>query len=272
MTQDSSYLNLPKPQAFLDHKYGEKVRLVSTPYLMSVLARVCEGKTRQPEFNQLINILYQGLIETVVSSLFPTVKTTVHSRMEAYHPEGVFQADLIDPNLQVVTVDLARAGTGPSNLAFEFCHTILRPDNIRQDHFYVNRKVNEAGQVIGVDMSGSKIGGDVENKIVLFPDPMGATGGTISHALKHYQNTVGGKARFYVSLHLIVTPEYLTLMKKEHPDLHIFAIRLDRGLSSEKVLNSIPGTYWQEEKGLNQLQYIVPGGGGFGELMNNTLK
>jgi hypothetical protein len=47
---------------------------------------------------------------------------------------------------------------------------------------------------------------------------------------------------------------------------------LDRGLSDEKILHTVPGTHWEKEKGLNQFQYIVPGGGGFGELMNNTLK
>ena len=32
----------------------------------------------------------------------------------------------------------------------------------------------------------------------------------------------------------------------------------------------LPGERWAEENGLNEVQYIVPGGGGFGELMNNA--
>ena len=44
--------------------------------------------------------------------------------------------------------------------------------NIRQDHFYIQRKTNERHEVIGVDVSGSKIGGDQENACSL-PDPMG---------------------------------------------------------------------------------------------------
>ena len=59
-------------------------------------------------------------------------------------------------------------------------------------------------------------------------------------------------------------------MHAKHPDLIVYAIRLDRGLSSEKVLASVPGTFWNEEKGLNDQNYIVPGGGGFGEIMNNA--
>ena len=31
-----------------------------------------------------------------------------------------------------------------------------------------------------------------------------------------------------------------------------------------------PGERWDEESGLSDVQYILPGGGGFGEIMNNS--
>ncbi|MCY4523388.1 MAG: hypothetical protein OXB84_01485, partial [Halobacteriovoraceae bacterium] len=86
----------------------------------------------------------------------------------------------------------------------------------------------------------------------------------------HYKKEVEGKALGYIALHLIITPEYISRMKKEHPDLRIFSLRLDRGLSSEEILNTIPGTKPQEEIGLNEKQYIVPGAGGVGEILNNS--
>ena len=52
--------------------------------------------------------------------------------------------------------------------------------------------------------------------------------------------------------------------------LHIFAVRLDRGLSAPDVLATTPGTRWDEERGLNDIQYIVPGAGGVGEVLNNA--
>ena len=79
-----------------------------------------------------------------------------------------------------------------------------------------------------------------------------------------------GKVRKIVNIHLIVTPEYLMKMTTEHPDVSIYAIRLDRGLSSPDVLATVPGTRWADERGLTEHQYIVPGGGGFGEIMNNA--
>ena len=48
------------------------------------------------------------------------------------------------------------------------------------------------------------------------------------------------------------------------------ALRLDRGLSAPEVLQTAPGERWDEERGLDDKQYIVPGGGGFGEIMNNA--
>jgi uracil phosphoribosyltransferase len=68
----------------------------------------------------------------------------------------------------------------------------------------------------------------------------------------------------------VVTPEYLKKMTQNCPNMHIFALRLDRGLSSSSVLEEIPGKNWPEERGLNEHQYIIPGLGGLGEMLNNS--
>ena len=71
-------------------------------------------------------------------------------------------------------------------------------------------------------------------------------------------------------MHLIVTPEYLRHVCSAHPEVLVYALRLDRGLSSAAVLETVPGERWGEERGLNDHHYIVPGAGGLGELMNNS--
>ena len=73
-------------------------------------------------------------------------------------------------------------------------------------------------------------------------------------------------------MNLIITPEYIRRIQSDHPDVIIYAVRLDRGLSSAEVLNSTPGSRWDEERGLTDNHYIVPGGGGFGEVLNNALE
>ena len=50
----------------------------------------------------------------------------------------------------------------------------------------------------------------------------------------------------------------------------VYALRLDRGLSPPEVLQTMPGERWDEERGLTDHHYIVPGGGGLGEIMNNS--
>ena len=132
------------------------------------------------------------------------------------------------------------------------------------------RTTDDDGHVTGAYFGDSKIGGDVDDAFVLFPDPMGATGGSLSAAISHYKNNVGGKARRFINVNLIVTPEYLKRIQTDHPDVVVYALRVDRGMSSEAVLAQKPGVAWDDESGLTDLQYIVPGGGGFGEIMNNT--
>ena len=69
---------------------------------------------------------------------------------------------------------------------------------------------------------------------------------------------------------LIVTPQYLKRVQRSHPAAIVYAVRLDRGLSAPDVLRTVPGERWDDENGLNELGCIVPGGGGFGEIMNNA--
>jgi uracil phosphoribosyltransferase len=238
--------------------------------MLSLLAKLGHPGTHQPQVNELTQLLYSYLIDQVIDAVFPKIETTVETRMRDLHPEGTYEGLIIDPDRPCVSVDLARAGTFPSHLCYNKLNYLMNPRRVRQDHFYVARTTDAAGTVNGVSVAGSKIGGDVEGAIVLFPDPMGATGGTIARAYQHYRDVVPGKPLAMVALHLIITPEYLKRVTRECPDLQVFALRLDRGLSDPAVLALPPGERWDEERGLNRHQYIVPGAGGLGEILNNS--
>ena len=41
--------------------------------------------------------------------------------------------------------------------------------------------MDDAEKVVGSHIGGAKIGGDVDDAFLLFPDPMGATGGSLVH-------------------------------------------------------------------------------------------
>ncbi len=265
---DQHHGNMTHVLSERDHEYGPGVHILSDPYLISFLARLCHPDTIQPNINRLVDVIYRHLVGIVVAHEFPRTRVEMPTRMIESHPEAVYAGEVLDPETNAVVVDLARAGMFPSQIVYDHLNTVLNPRRVRQDHIFMNRRSDEAGRVVGVDISGSKIGGPVDGAYVILPDPMGATGGSMLHAIQEYRN-LGTPARF-IAVHLIITPEYVRAVKKAHPDVIVYALRLDRGLSSARALQSVPGTYWDEERGLNDHHYIVPGGGGFGEIMNNA--
>lgn len=265
MARDSQHQKLSFSPNEIKHHYGKNVHILSSSLALSLLAKLGHPSTHQPQINDLVEMLYKHLMDTVLDSVFPRKLTDAETRMKAF-----YRGEIIDPEIPCVSVGLARAGTFPSHLCYRKLNYLMNPEGVRQDHVYIARQVDENDVVTGVESSGSKIGGGVDGAIVLIPDPMGATGSTMVYAYHHYKNHVGGNPRAIVAMHLMVTPEYLKKVTTECPDLVVFALRLDRGLSTEKVLASVPGEFWAEEKGLNQNQYIVPGAGGVGEILNNS--
>src|SRR5882762_3223107 len=268
--RDHAYDEIQYRAPEMPHRYGPSVHVLAEPLALTQLARLCAKGTNQPEINLLVGGLYRDLLRVVVNAEFPRRAAATPTRMIDHTPHGVFHGEMIDPEVRVVTVNIARAGTLPSQITYDFFNTLLDPRVVRQDHFVMARVLDEASKVIGARISGSKIGGDVDDAILLFPDPMGATGGSMSTAIEAYQKDVVGKPRKIIAANLIVTPEYLKRITATHPEAIVYALRLDRGLSPEDIFDTVPGTYWDRERGLDDKQYIVPGGGGFGELMNNA--
>lgn len=254
----------------MEHHYGPQVHFDDSPFISGVLAKLCSPNTYQPEINNLVEFLYRRLISQAVNSEFPVEDFSQPTRMTEMHPEQLLSGTRIDQKQKAVCINLARAGTYPSHICYNFLHYALPAQNIRQDHIFAARTTNNEHHVTGTNFGSLKIGGDVKDSIVIFPDPMGATGNTIVSAIDHYKKKIEGPAKKFIALHLIVTPEYLKKVLTAHPEVVIYAVRLDRGLSPEAVLKAPPGKYWDQEKGLNDKHYIVPGGGGFGEIMNNS--
>lgn len=268
---DHQYLDLTSQRlgpAQFKHHYGPQVHLLSDIFLLSHLARLCSQETHQPIINELVTTIYGSLLKTVVNHEFPKRQSKIETRMHKYHPEAVIQGPVIDPEVSVVSVNLARAGTLPSHICYTSLNYFMNPTKVRQDHVSIGRTTDAQEKVTGSQVAGVKIGGGIDQAIVLFPDPMGATGNTLVEAVNLYKKR--GKALKYIALHCIVTPEYLAKVTQAHPDLVIYAVRLDRGLSSPEILKTEFGSSWKNERGLNDKHYIVPGGGGFGEIMNNA--
>lgn len=247
------------------HHYGDNFHLIENTFLQSLLTEICLPQTHQPQINRLIEKLYAGLIEASANLLLPKQQQTVQTRMNVD-----LKTEIFDKSSKAISVNLARAGTFPSHICYDLLHSILPAENIRQDHIFAARITDNSQKVTGTHLGSYKIGGEKEQAHIFFPDPMGATGGTLVSAIDYYENQIQGRAKTYIAIHLIVTPEYLKRVLAYKAPIHVFALRVDRGLSPAEVLQAPLGLYWDQEKGLNDNQYIIPGAGGLGELLNNS--
>ena len=109
----------------------------------------------------------------------------------------------------------------------------------------------------------------MEGATLVIPDPMGATGGTILRALEHLRAEHGEPARI-ILIPLICTPEFLRAVLGMDLDVRVYTARVDRGMSPPEVQAARPGARWAEERGLDDEDYIVPGAGGVGEVLNQS--
>jgi len=93
----------------------------------------------------------------------------------------------------------------------------------------------------------SKLPKDIQNKEVILLDPMLATGGSGSAAISLLKQDGVKKIKF---LSIIAAPEGIKRIKKDHPDVQIYAAQLDDHL--------------------NDIGYIVPGLGDAGDRIYGT--
>jgi len=267
---DVQFQTLPYRPCEIQHRYGDKVHILADPLSLSMLARLCAKGTVQPEINRLVGELTRMLVYEVVAAEFPREPVAVPTRMIDVTQRGVWRGEAIVTATPTVVCAVARAGLMPSQVAYDFLNQVLQPEGVRQDHLALARTVDEKGGVTGAGVYGSKIGGPVDGAMLLIPDPMGATGSTISKVIEQYVADTYGRPGKIIAVHLIITPEYLRHVTSKHPEVIVYALRLDRGLSPAEVLQTMPGERWDEERGLTEKHYIVPGGGGLGEVMNNS--
>lgn len=94
-----------------------------------------------------------------------------------------------------------------------------------------------------------KMPADIQDRIVILVDPMLATGGSASDALKLLKDKYGCKSIRFMCL--VACPEGVKKVQEDHPDVDIYAAALDERL--------------------NEHAYIVPGLGDAGDRIFGTL-
>lgn len=254
----------------LDHRYGPDVHLFDDAFLLSLLARIGSPQTGTMQLPGLVRTAYKRLLQQVLAYEFPTRKQRVQTRMSATEPKAFYDGPMLCQETRLILCAVIRAGILPAQTCYEAAIEVLPPANVRLDFLNMSRITGADDRVTGVRLDGSKIGGPVDDAVLLIPDPMGATGGTICRTIEVYRELGGAGPRAIAALHLMITPEAVRRITAMHPGVKIYSGRLDRGLSTPRALAAIPGAYPDEERGLNDVHYIVPGAGGMGELLTNS--
>src|SRR5438128_12003196 len=114
--RDHAYDEIPYRAPEMPHRYGPSVHVVAEPLALTQLARLCAKGTIQPDINRLVGELYRHLLRVIVHAEFPRRAAATPTRLIVHTPNGVFHAETIDPELRVVTENIARGATLPSQL------------------------------------------------------------------------------------------------------------------------------------------------------------
>ena len=238
-----------RKRRFVNKKIMKKV-LLNTPYNLSLLAELGKSETLQPRISRIIEALFENMFGIVVDNELEQESVAIKTRISAKDARGIFRGKIFKKNQRAVVTDVIRAGIQPSHQFYLKLTEILNPKFVRQDHI-MSQRIETKNGVAGSALTGSKIGGNIKGAIVFIPDPMGATGGSIHEVINFYQKNFG-KPKKFVVVNLIITPEYIKRLEKIKAPISLYAARLDKGLTKD--------------------DFIYPGLGGVGEIINNTIK
>ena len=259
----------------LDHRYYPEIHILDDLVATTMLARVRDRETKQPELNRLITELYRFLIWRVVAQEMPHQHLEVSTPMVDNLPmddamRGVWSGTVLDRRTRAAVLSIARAGTLPAQVCYDFLAGLLGGNAVYMDCLSMSRTTDQDHKVTGAAIHGAKTTATIQGSYLIIPDPMGASGTTLCQALEYYRSTVSGKPEGIIAIHLMVTPEYIRMVREKWPTVRVYALAVDRGLSTPEVLRTVPGEHILKERGLTDTQYVVPGAGGLGERITNV--
>ena len=201
--------------------------VVDHPLAQHLLTRLRDVDTPPPVFRTLAKRLTIALVLEAARGL-PTIEVEVETPLEPA------PGRLIYPDL--VAVPILRAGLGMLEAVTELFPEIsvgyvgLERDDVTLQPTSYYEKVPE-----------------LKDRHVLLLDPMLATGGSAAGACARLQERYPAEIRFVC---VVAAPQGVDKMRREHPDVPVFAAALDRDLN---------------DKG-----YILPGLGDFGDRLFGT--
>jgi len=252
------------------HMYGDRVHIVDDGWTSAALAKMSAPECSHSDLVQIVRAVTTRIATEAFGRELPRTERLVSTRMAEKHGAvATWRGPALDRAAKVVIIDVIRGGIIPSQTCFELLSLVHPIEALRLDHVNMQRIAGADGRVDRVELLGSKVGGSIEGVTLVIPDPMGATGSTVLRTVAHLREHYG-EPRKLILIPLICTPEFLRATLDLDLDVVIYTARVDRGMSAPDVLAEVPGARWSEERGLDADDYIVPGAGGVGEVLNNS--
>jgi uracil phosphoribosyltransferase len=188
------------------------------PLILHKVSILRDKNTKQKEFRELVDEI------TLLLAYEATRDLETYSK-EIETPMVKIEGKMIDDK-SIVIVPILRAGLGMTNALLK-----LFP-NASVGHIGVYRDPNTHKPVEYY----CKFPENMEKKTVFVLDPMLATGGSASYAIKKVKET-GCKNIKFISI--ISAPKGVNVINKNHPDVKIYTASLDDHLNDNDYI--IPG-------------------------------
>ena len=210
-------------------KQYQNVKILDHPLIRHKLAIIRDKNTNTKQFREVVE-------ELAMLMAYESFKDVPTQEIEVETPLETTTQTVVKENT-IAIVPILRAGLGMVNGIL----SLFPAAKVGHIGLYRNEETLEPQEYY------CKVPVGIEEKVVMVTDPMLATGGSASDAIKMIKKRGCKKIKL---LSIIAAPEGVKKVAEDHPDVEIFIATLDRQLN---------------EKG-----YILPGLGDAGDRIFGT--
>ena len=196
----------------------DNVVYLNHPLIKHKITMLRDKNTGTNEFNQLVS-------EIAMLESYEALRDLETKEIEVETPlEKTMQPVIAGRKLAIVPI--LRAGLG----MVDGVRSLVPTAKVGHIGLYRDPETHEPKEYY------CKLPDPINDRVILVVDPMLATGGSGSDAIRLIKEKGGKKIKFMC---IVAAPEGIERIKKEHPDVQLYVGALDRELNSNKYI--LPG-------------------------------
>lgn len=202
----------------IEVRHIDNVVYLNHPLIKHKITMLRDKNTGTNEFNQLVS-------EIAMLESYEALRDLETKEIEVETPlEKTMQPVIAGRKLAIVPI--LRAGLG----MVDGVRSLVPTAKVGHIGLYRDPETHEPKEYY------CKLPDPINERVILVVDPMLATGGSGSDAIRLIKEKGGKKIKFMC---IVAAPEGVEHIKKEHPDVQLYVGALDRELNSNKYI--LPG-------------------------------